>query len=267
MRRGYDLPIGALPGRSFDLPLLASPAALFAAGEQGLWYDYSDLSTVFQDAAGTIPGAVGSVVGLVRDKSGRGNHASQATTSKKPILRQSGSLFYLQFDGVDDALVTGNMDLSASDKLSLFVALDKLSNAALGIFAELQTVGSNGTFRFSAPENTSGPYKLYSKGTALQAATSPNYTAPDVAVVTGTMNISAPQIVLRRNGSQVAVDVANQGTGNFGSAYPLYIGGRTASSFPFNGYNYGLVLRGGPSTAAEIARTEQYLAAKTGISF
>ena len=44
--------------------------ALFAAGEQGAWYDPSDFSTMFQDAAGTTPvTAVEQPVGLILDKS------------------------------------------------------------------------------------------------------------------------------------------------------------------------------------------------------
>ena len=43
--------------------------ALFANGEQGGWYDPSDFSTMFQDAAGSIPvTAVGQSVGLILDK-------------------------------------------------------------------------------------------------------------------------------------------------------------------------------------------------------
>jgi hypothetical protein len=62
-------------------------AELFANGEQGVWYDPSDLSTLFQDAAGTLPvTSVEQPVGLMRDKSGRGNHASQPTTTARPIL-------------------------------------------------------------------------------------------------------------------------------------------------------------------------------------
>jgi len=46
-----------------------SPAALFAAGEQGGWYDPSDLTTMFQDSAGTTPvTAVEQPVGLWLDK-------------------------------------------------------------------------------------------------------------------------------------------------------------------------------------------------------
>lgn len=43
---------------------------LFKAGEQGFWYDHNDLSTLFQDSAGTIPvTAAGQPVGLKLDKS------------------------------------------------------------------------------------------------------------------------------------------------------------------------------------------------------
>lgn len=51
---------------SFNLEILK----LFANGEQGFFYDPNDLSTMYQDAAGTIPvTAAGQPVGLVLDKS------------------------------------------------------------------------------------------------------------------------------------------------------------------------------------------------------
>jgi hypothetical protein len=46
-----------------------SPASLFATGEQGAWYDPSDLSTLFQDSAGTTPvTAPDQTVALLLDK-------------------------------------------------------------------------------------------------------------------------------------------------------------------------------------------------------
>jgi hypothetical protein len=86
-------------------------AALFAGGQVGLWYDPNDLFTLFQDAAGTTPvTAVGQSVGLIRDKSGNGGHASQTVTSKCPVLAYDSTLGrnYLLFDGVDDYLQTAN---------------------------------------------------------------------------------------------------------------------------------------------------------------
>jgi len=64
-----------------------TPYQLFAAGEVGAWYDPSDLTTLYQDAAGTTPVTTpGQVVGRINDKSGRGNHAFQTgATSVRPI--------------------------------------------------------------------------------------------------------------------------------------------------------------------------------------
>ena len=62
---------------------------IFANGEQGFFYDPSDLSTMFQDASGTIPvTAAGQPIGLIRDKSGRNNHAYSTTSSRRPIFEQ-----------------------------------------------------------------------------------------------------------------------------------------------------------------------------------
>ena len=63
-----------LIGMSLDLTgrLLASvsPVALFANGEVGVWYDPSDLTTLFTDSAGTTPVTTpGQTVGLMLDKS------------------------------------------------------------------------------------------------------------------------------------------------------------------------------------------------------
>lgn len=83
--------------------------SLFANNEQGFAYDPNDLTTMFQDAAGTVPVTeVGQPVGLIRDKSGRNNHAYQTTSASRPILRQNVTTgaYYLEFDGTDDFLQT-----------------------------------------------------------------------------------------------------------------------------------------------------------------
>jgi hypothetical protein len=42
--------------------------ALFGDGEQGMWYDLNDLSTLFTDSAGTTPATWGDPIGLLLDK-------------------------------------------------------------------------------------------------------------------------------------------------------------------------------------------------------
>ncbi|MFA5172733.1 MAG: hypothetical protein WC426_14315, partial [Sulfuriferula sp.] len=55
--------------------------ALFGNGEVGAVYDPSDLSTMFEDSAGTTSAVLDGPVGKILDKSGRGNHATQATST------------------------------------------------------------------------------------------------------------------------------------------------------------------------------------------
>ena len=53
----------------------------------GAWFDPSDMSTMYQDAAGTIPvTAVEQPVGKMLDKSGNGYHATQSITASRPTL-------------------------------------------------------------------------------------------------------------------------------------------------------------------------------------
>ena len=75
--------ITSMTGASF------SPAMLFTGSTTGVWYDPSDFTTLFQDAAGTTPvTAVEQPVGLMKDKSGRNNHAfnSSGNSANFPVL-------------------------------------------------------------------------------------------------------------------------------------------------------------------------------------
>lgn len=55
--------------------------------DNGAWLDPEDMSTMFQDAAGTTPvTAMEQPVGLWLDKSGNGNHATQSITASRPTL-------------------------------------------------------------------------------------------------------------------------------------------------------------------------------------
>lgn len=64
-----------------------NPLTLFKDGKQGVWYDPSDKSTLYQDAEGTVPvTAIGDPIGLMLDKSGNGNHARQTISAYRPTL-------------------------------------------------------------------------------------------------------------------------------------------------------------------------------------
>jgi hypothetical protein len=247
-----------------------SPASLFGNGEQGAWYDPSDLLTLFQDAAGTTPvTGAGQVVGLMRDKSGRGNHAAQASDGSKPILRNSGFLWYLEFDGVDDFLVTSAINFSAIDKMSVFAGIRKSSDAGAAIAVELSNTSSTtnaGSFGLLVPVSAAGRVAFQSRGTiTVQAQQSVATPAPTTFVVSGISAIANVTLGLRVEGLAVGSSSADQGSGNYGN-YPMYIGRRGGSSLPFNGNLYGLIVRGAMTDAKSIAQSETYIATKSGVA-
>lgn len=252
-------------------PTIFSPLSLFAAGEQGAWYDPSDLATLFQDDAGTIPvTASGDPVGRILDKSGRGNHATQATAGSRPTFREVGGLRYLEFDGVDDFLVTGNINFTSTDKLSVFAGLRKSSDAATAALLELSVSRdtNNGTFAVFAPSGAgANKFLMSSKGTVQSDAltTSTTYNAPVTVALSGSGDISGDMTTLRLNGQAVAATATDQGAGNYGT-YPLYIGRRGGTTLPFNGQLHGLVIRGASTVSANISSMEAYMANKTGIT-
>ena len=375
---GLGLRMGLSGGASFN------PAILFANGEQGAWFDPSDLSTLFQDSAGTTAGAVGQAVGLQLDKSKglavgaellgtgttglvgsataaayntstgagsvtrvdganqsfvsfasltainfykvrivntgavdllvraansggalvqtivagatfdgyisgqttyvlttasgggtasftvtsfkhiAGNHAFQSTAASRPILRQSaGGLLYLEYDGVDDFLVTNAIDFSASDKVAVFAGVRALANERIVLELSPSLDTNNGSFYVY---KSSSGWGFGSKGTVASEPNATTYVPPITNVLTGLGDIGGDSAILRVNGSQSATSATDQGTGNFGN-YALYRGRRGGASLSFNGWDFGTIIRGGASTDVLITQTEAWLANKTGVSF
>jgi hypothetical protein len=410
--------------------------ALFANGEQGAWYDPSDLDTMFTDTAGTTPATVGDAVARINDKSGNGHNATQPTLAQRPILsrepatgrrnllvfteqfdiadwaksgssitanttlapdgtttadtltgvsgnfrveqlraiasgatytmsvyvkegtsptvaldfinvaagpvftfstatwstvsgwttsvealadgwfrlsasRLSGTTFagpgwkvsgttsvfiwgaqlelgstatayqrvvtardvteagqpnrfYLFCDGLDDGMVTSSIDFTATDKMTVFAGVRKLSDAARGTILELtaSAASNNGAFHLTAPNAASDTFAFESKGTALTDAVASGIAAPAARVLTGQSDISADSNIIRVNGVQADSDTGDQGTGNFASAV-LHLFRRGGTTLPFNGHFYGAAILGRAATAAEIANAERWLASKT----
>ncbi|MDH2644760.1 hypothetical protein [Acinetobacter baumannii] len=244
---------------------------LFANNEQGFAYDPNDLSTMFQDAAGTVPvTGVGQPVGLIRDKSGRNNHAYQTTSASRPILRQNAvtGAYYLELDGSDDFFVTNSIDFTATDKVSLFAGVRKLSDTVSGMLFELSSsIGSyNGVFNVAAPSIGGNPeYVFSSKGTTSAISRATGFVAPISSVVSAIGDILKPRSAIRVNGVVKQEALLSQGTGNFGN-YPLYIGRRGGTSVPFNGHLYSLIGIGRLTTDSETIALEKSIAKNVGVT-
>jgi len=154
---------------------------------------------------------------------------------------------YLKFDSIDDALQTNNIDFTATDKMTVFAGVRKLSDAAAGAAAELSVnwALNSGAFGMFSPGSTVlNGFAFRSNGTATSLVDVQPYASPTTNVLTGIGDISGDQAILRVNGIQAAISTSDQGTGNYGN-YPLYIGARAGTSLFFNGLLYQLIIAGG----------------------
>lgn len=240
-----------------------SPAAFFSASEQGAWYDPSDLSSMFQESTGVTPAVVGQPVGLILDKSGRGNHATQATAAARPTLRQAaGGQYYLEFDGVDDSLVgalpsgdyiyhtlgSAAAMRSVADDFKQLVALGNIGNATprlrnypiSSLWNTLMTndAGSSASLESVTAADTSAHVHLHNSG-----ASSRRYRVDSVvataAAASGAMTINAIGLGAKLDG----------GAGDYGQ---LNL--------------YQTVLVAAVITSAQEASLAAYLAVKGGVT-
>ena len=256
-------PVEAMRLRASNVALADRVAAIIA-GFSGpkVWYDPSDLSTLQQDSAGTVPVAsAGDPIGRILDKSGAGNHATQVTTTSRPLWQTT----YAAFDGVNKSWGTSAINFTGTNQVTVIVGLRKLSDAATAVIAELSAnlAVNNGSF-FVAGPNGGTSLSFAARGTATGQNSPTGYPAPISAVVTGRADIGASTTSLRINGAQAASTATSLGSGNFGN-YPFFIGRRSNASLPFNGNLYGLIGIGRFLTPEEQWYCERYMAQQTGI--
>lgn len=174
----------------------------------------------------------------------------------------AGFPLYLRFDGVDDSLLTADIDFSTVSRAIAVSAIRKLSDASRGIVFELGGTGysSPGSFNqeimwFSANVSTS-----YSGATGNTTSTY-SCIAPFSAVMSSAWNLSAPLQTFRVNEVLRSTSTVAVGGGMFQKA-PLFIGRRNNASVPFNGRLYGLIVRSGATPDATMARIERHLNSK-----
>jgi hypothetical protein len=170
------------------------PSDLFAAGEQGAWFDPGDIASLFQDAAGTVPvTAPGQSVALMKDKSGRGNNATQSTAAYRPTwqIDQYG-YGYLLFDGTNDYMVTNNINLTGTAQVTASVGLlVDTTNRVAGIRKTTYTGDWNGVVSFFNTATSTGNTVATNFTIASESTnTSEQYFGLFLADYTGTWTFS-----------------------------------------------------------------------------
>lgn len=248
---GIDLSLAGLGRRSAGGgPTGFTPAALFAGGVKGVWYDPSDLASMAQDSSGTMPAAAGAPVGLLRDKSGNVYDAVQSDPAKRPLLvADEGGRPCLEGDGI-------GRWISASFPLA---------QPWVRISALRQKSWTDGRRIFASPGSNSG--LLYQRGSqpnlVLHFGSGPA-TATELAV-------GATGIVTERHSgasSRIAINGGAYASGNAGTAAATGVAlfAAAGGASPANARCYGLVVVNRDLSDEEVAAVRGFLAAKAGVA-
>lgn len=234
-----------------------SPRQLFVGGVQGAWYDPSDLSTMFQDTAGTVPvTAAGQSVARINDKSGNGRNATQATALNQPTLQQDGNgKYYLDFSGSQFLTVAYTQ---TAYPLSLAVAAKSDVNAVGGaISVTASTVIYHGVIKTATANSW--------------AATDRNASiVTDGAPVVGD-NTTAHVLLGLYNGTAVEARMDGQSNGTtasanaFGSGNALWLGCLRSGSDFLDGRIYQALAINKTLSASEVAGLESFFGRKVGV--
>lgn len=179
-----------------------SPQDLFTAGVDGGWYEISDLSTLFAErtGGGTTPASVDGVVGTCRDKSGLDRHLVAPSDAARPILRLSGGVYHLEFDGVDDTMASAST-FTMTSPVFAGVCLTRASAASHGVaqFGFYQSVNNYAAVSANASSEALMQARA-SAGTALSlATTSTQFANGTTRVLLGRVNTSDGYIQVDSN--------------------------------------------------------------------
>lgn len=228
------------------------------------------VSLTFTPTAGTLTLTVTGSVTLAQLQLGAAFDNYQAVNDSLGFnVTESGqpSCGYLSFNGSNQWMQTAAaVNFSATDEMSVFAGVRKVSDAASGVVIELSTgTLNNGMFSLFAPSDSTFEFGFASRGagtTAVSRIDNAAYAAPFFAAQTGLSDISTDTALLRLNGTQVATSATDQGTGNYGN-YVTYFGARAGTSLFFNGLMFSTIIRGALTSGTLLTRTEQYVARQT----
>jgi len=167
------------------LPIEPTLQDFFSNGEAGAAYAFPDLSSLYQDAAGTVPvTAIGQQVYRVNDISGRGNHLLQATALARPRLGRTPAGGVRNLLLATAAMATQSLTVTAVAHTLRFsgtgtVTLSGASTAGplvgtgVGNRVSLTFTPTAGTLTLTVSGNVTEAQLEIGAGTAYQAVTDP----------------------------------------------------------------------------------------------
>ncbi|SNS29157.1 hypothetical protein [Antarctobacter heliothermus] len=195
-----------------------------------------------------------------------GAHAAQPISARRPTYQTADSLNWLNFDGIDDLLLTPSVSLSATSRLSLFAGVRKPSDAVRGVVVNQIAHGAR-SFALYAPSSGGSPNFAATAGNTTLVNAMVTSAAPITTVLEATHDIGASAAQgLSVNGGTPAVVTGGTGAASTFQDGALGIGGFVTGERWFNGRLYGLVVRGAETSAFASSNTTRFMAAKIGVS-
>jgi hypothetical protein len=236
-----------------------------AGGPGTLASGYEAIAIVLWRMTGADSTLNGSNISADYDYSGNANHPAQGTASLQPAYTSSDSAFAnlpsADFDGTDDLLSTGNVNLTSGytafavwrfDVLKNFNVLWATENVSAGHVTYVQLAGS---LQVRNHAGVSGGENL-----GLIAANTKYLFV---------QKHSGSTVSVRLNGADVALTNAGSTLANLAGSYPIRVGGTLGSGFGGLAYSNGrspiLLVAQGALSGAQITKIETWINSRYGV--
>lgn len=228
-------------------------------------YDISDLSSLFQERTGasaTTAAVVDGPVGTVLNQVSGGPHLTAPSDAARPLLRQSGSYYYLEHDGSNDVLsaqYTGTFGLP----LEIHYAIETFASDDIGWVMAVYDGVSDYTGHFNAVTERPQIRAYATEGDSL--ITAPVASAPKATpLVLGIQTLVSPQELRYLNRSGVNASTAGP-AGAYMSNPKLVVGGQrddlvTSLPLKFSALVFGTTTM----SAGDLADVRTWLAERNG---
>jgi hypothetical protein len=240
-----------------------TPASLTAPF---VWYDPSDLSTMWQDAAKTTPvTTTGQNVCAINDKGAGGVHLTQATAANCPVLTaDGGGRKYLACSGTK--LLVGGVT-SIVQNASLLFAGAAVQASTGGMIWDAQTPVGGELIEFSYSNNGVG-YEFSGRRITGDAFSTIAVGAADTTIQSsiGVHDYSGATTTLYKNGTAIVGPTASQTAGLTANATSPATGlcGWAGGGFIVNANVYQVVV-GQVLSSGDRANLDTFLRSKVGL--
>lgn len=213
------------------------------------WYDVDPAYCYVERSAETTLSSINGVVGTIRDRSGNNYHLRAPADAARPTLRNSGALYWLEFDGTADAMraaftMTTAWSRYSALKVNTYVASDRMFCGGANDKGDVEMGSATGTIRYVLQP----VYATPATGTA--------YTLSEaVSGTSGTFSANAGTPASM--GSVTATDPGGMTVG-------AYWNGAVHAAYGAINW-YGSTVRVAPYSAGELTNLEAYYKAKAGL--